>query len=500
MAIIRTAGESDIDYTLNRLVKGLAANKGWSRPGFTMGLISLLKNCDIKLDLILDKMATHLADSVDSDNKKGLKLGRAFCLAAVIKSDRLKDVETGLRVMSELFKLLKEKEYLRQLVVELLLELFKLDIVTSDVKVKKQLLDKVISVGVEMTTDPDLALLLFHLKQQNLLETKQFKTIWGGESIIGEKQFEKLKTIVGAASSRHPHHHPVLELIVNEAMKVETETFNNFWSTVIENHLARQHWEKKYIAIDAISLGFKQLEERHVATFLQGETVRLIRNALSDFGNPSKDFLGKKAVTFCEAVTKRIETADDSLQKMLLIAVFKFFARTKSVCRAVMTGLSTGTISWLFDWWCQFWVAGSDSTFDLKIGEQRQSRKWLLDILSSALNVRKETDIWEKPLKTLVVSVVFAKPDKVSKKCPVDELKNLVNLVEIEEEAQFTEAQNAIQNVINLDRNKYLSFTFNFAKTCFAQKYIELRAPFEDVAQDIWDRFLTLSDKIQVLL
>ena len=99
-----------------------------------MGLISLLKNCNIEIDTVLEKMATHLNDNVDVDNKKGLKLGRAFCLAAIIKSDQLKDVESGLKVMIELFKLIKEKEYLRQLVVELLLELIKNEIIVNDAK------------------------------------------------------------------------------------------------------------------------------------------------------------------------------------------------------------------------------------------------------------------------------------------------------------------------------------------------------------------------------
>ena len=390
--VVRDASDDDVDYTVTRLIKGLAANKGWSRPGFTMGLIALLKNCSqITIDSVLEKMATNLNDNVDSDNKKGLKLGRAFCLAAIIKSARLTSVDLGQKVMVELFKLLKEKEYLRQLVVELLLELFKLKHLVNDVKVKKSLLDRVIAQGAEMTTDPDLALLLFTLKNEQILESKQFKLIWGTEDMICAKSFEKIKSIVSGASNRHPHHHPVLVTIIDEAMKLETDLFDSFWSIVIENHLARQHWEKKYIAIDALSLGFAQLKERHIATFLQGETVRLIRNALSDFGNPAKDFLGKKALTFCQAITQRMtSTEDDQLQKMLVIALFKFFARTKSVCKSVLAGCSVKTSAWLFDWWCQFWVSGQDGTFDLKIGEARQSRKWLLDILSTALTVQSD--------------------------------------------------------------------------------------------------------------
>lgn len=54
--ILKDSTEADLDYTLTRLVKGLAANKGWSRPGFTVGLISVLKNCEINFQTVIDKM------------------------------------------------------------------------------------------------------------------------------------------------------------------------------------------------------------------------------------------------------------------------------------------------------------------------------------------------------------------------------------------------------------------------------------------------------------
>ena len=54
--ILKDSTEADLDYTVTRLVKGLAANKGWSRPGFTVGLISVLKNCEINFQTVIDKM------------------------------------------------------------------------------------------------------------------------------------------------------------------------------------------------------------------------------------------------------------------------------------------------------------------------------------------------------------------------------------------------------------------------------------------------------------
>merc|ERR1711990_789033 len=87
--IIKNGTEENLEYSLNRLVKGLAANKGWSRPGFTMALISILKNCEkVKVAVLIEKMEKFLDYSNDNENEKGIILGKTFCLAAIIKSKK----------------------------------------------------------------------------------------------------------------------------------------------------------------------------------------------------------------------------------------------------------------------------------------------------------------------------------------------------------------------------------------------------------------------------
>ena len=138
------------------------------------------------------------------------------------------------------------------------------------------------------------------------------------------------------------------------------------------------------------------------------------------------------------------------------------------------------------------------------MGEVLQSRKWLLDIISSIINVRQpngesktnqsessnETnststeiiEIWAKPLRLLIASSLFVVPEKLSKKCKIQELKQILELAEIEEE-QLSDINNHIQNIINVNRNAYLKYAFDFAKECALQKGVQLRNPFEDVAQ-----------------
>ena len=273
-----------------------------------------------------------------------------------------------------------------------------------------------------------------------------------------------------------------------------SDDFETFWSACIEEHLAKQHWEKKYIAVDTLSYAFARAKEIHLSLFLQGETVRCIRNGLSEYKHPAREFLAKISQQFCLSVKQLLESNvdDEKYQKMILISMFKFFPRTKGVCRAVLKSISRPVMQWFLDWWIDFWVSGADSKFDMKLGESVQARRWLLQILSASLDVRgrEETpqeSIWIKPLRILIVTSLFVAPEKVSKKCKVAEVKRLPDLQEAEE-INFNDVQNAIQNVINKDSTEYLAIAFDFARECSNQKGVKLRTPFDEVPQDVWNR------------
>merc|ERR1712110_696057 len=123
-------------------------------------------------------MDEFLDSSSDSDNVKGVLLGRTFCLASLIKSEQ-GDLAQHVKIMKELFKILKTKEYLTQLTVELLIELITNPKFRSEELFKTQLEDGLISLGPKVCTCPDLALFLFTARRENILDEKRFKVIWG---------------------------------------------------------------------------------------------------------------------------------------------------------------------------------------------------------------------------------------------------------------------------------------------------------------------------------
>ena len=86
----------------------------------------------------------------------------------------------------------------------------------------------------------------------------------------------------------------------------------------------------------------------------------------------------------------------------------------------------------------------------------------------------------------------------MSKKCQIDELKHAAaDSAEPIDDEQLGDLSHAVQNVINVDRGVYLPLAFEFAKECKGQKHVQLRQPFEAVADDIWARLDGLKEQIK---
>ena len=109
-------------------------------------------------------------------------------------------------------------------------------------------------VGPQLTSDPDLALLLFNTKNTGLITDAQFRVFWGSSEIVDQKEnlknkkcFEKLKNILNGATKRHPKRHPVVDIIFEAA--IEGDSFVDFWQHY-EKDMQRLTWEKKYVVMD----------------------------------------------------------------------------------------------------------------------------------------------------------------------------------------------------------------------------------------------------------
>jgi len=103
----KTQNEDEINYTVQRLVKGLSSSRKAARQGFSTALTHVLNMFEVKSDHVLELMSKHLAiqGSFKGQEESEAYFGQVFGILALCRS---KLDSGGFNIESELLKKLVE--------------------------------------------------------------------------------------------------------------------------------------------------------------------------------------------------------------------------------------------------------------------------------------------------------------------------------------------------------------------------------------------------------
>jgi len=128
-----TSACTDVNYTLRRLVRGLASSRDGARQGFGAALIELLRAFEdvLELDDVLKVMeeAMALHGSMDGAEERDALFGRIFTCASILQSGRLERLAPPRRaalaasLAKELHFCSQKKSFLQELCATLLADL-----------------------------------------------------------------------------------------------------------------------------------------------------------------------------------------------------------------------------------------------------------------------------------------------------------------------------------------------------------------------------------------
>lgn len=480
----------DVKYSFERLIKGLSANKGWSRPGFCLGLTAILSEVpEIDTAEVIEFMRTTLADKTDPDNFKGLALGRCFCMAAIVKSGRATG-EHRLEVLNQLFKILIKRPYLRQLVCQVMVEL--IESTANLEEYSAEIAEHLTRVGPELTTNADLAYILFKFQKHSLIQAEDFRVFWGSKEIMPEdkpkKTFDKLKLILHGATSRHPKTHPIIKLICDEVLS--TSVFADFWENY-ENESQKLPWEKKYVTMELLNYAVSATKSNdQLVPLLSGEACRLARNSLIH----SERFLFHQAEAFVTTIGGLVKASDIEKQRVIFMSLLKFTPLTKQFCTAVIKNLSPKNHMWFAKWFVNALNKGKDDMFEINIGAPSATRKWLVQNLNIFIKSSPDKDALWYVVRTLIV-ISFFTVGKLSKKCDVGELKESREAFSPEELRETTQV---LINAVIAGADFALSMkAVEFMDQIMNQKGVSTNLELSEATEDTWKTMIALKPVIK---
>lgn len=242
--------DDDLQYTLKRLVRGLASSRDAARQGFSTALAGLLET--FSSSIALTDVRTLLREAMEvHSSMKGMEqrehmFGRLFGLLALHRSGRLAaDQRTCVEVVTELLEMAKWKKWLREACYEAVLA------VLADVETDVFVADVVPVLALHLDGDVSaynaeqvlLAAGVHHYMHASGIEDKVPST-FPAQHFVRRKAMHALVEPLKSSSACYPRVHAawfslfghVLHTGAN-ATQLDSDLFHEAWSVLVENTL-----------------------------------------------------------------------------------------------------------------------------------------------------------------------------------------------------------------------------------------------------------------------
>ncbi|KAI3654067.1 hypothetical protein MP228_000786 [Amoeboaphelidium protococcarum] len=297
---------ADVEYASTRLVKGLASDRHGARQGYTVALTSILKQVTaIPISHALELCNQHLATSASPGTQKsgseqrGILFGRVFFCVSLIKSGRLTSAGSGgdddsnaylQTVVSILLQAAKQKAFLRELVMMILLELCESVPDSGDLKatVVKTCADQIQELKLNDTLE--FGVLLMHLKA--LVE-------------MDDTWYQQLAALLkNSHEFSHPRLHSAWHLLLKNDAIVGDGKFSRFWTECVEENLFNSSVERMHVALSLFSVCL-QMENVHCDSILTPNVVKTLFNSALN----QKSALHKFALLRCDELKQHLLTS-----------------------------------------------------------------------------------------------------------------------------------------------------------------------------------------------
>lgn len=287
----KTQKADDLNYTMQRLVKGLSSSRKAARQGFATALTQLMNEfTDVSADDIIDLMSKHLLvqGSFKGQEERDAYFGQLFGLLAIYKS-RLQGGQKDLAVNINLVKklvgnlrtLMNKKSYLQEICGIAICDILRA-INYSTFEELKSIIDPIINKGWEKCTPDDLMIVLtIQSTFKNELPKKYFKEHWKRSEILHESNFKEMSCVLmDTSNTAHPRIHSLWDLIIEYLLTDENEvTFQNFWKVVAEEGLMHSTHERKFLAINLVLKFAPRLNARKMQVVFGEIIIRCIINS-----------------------------------------------------------------------------------------------------------------------------------------------------------------------------------------------------------------------------
>jgi DNA polymerase phi len=278
-------GESELNYSIQRLVKGTASDRKGARQGFSVALAEVMRLFhEVSPKAVLTAVDKHLvpSGSFKGQEERGCLFGQTFVCLSLIKSARLSWMDC-MDVLKRLQTLWTRKSYLKEVcsvAVGNLLEQYKEITVLEDVV---SVLSPVLSVEWEGLTCESLYLLLVIQKTfpKDPVICRSIKTNLGHKRVLCKETVKSVSDVLHTSTSCHPRVHSVWSQALDAARR-SPELLRVFWELTVEADLMESTDKWRYLAFALLKSLLPSLKAAEASVVLSPNLIKCLISSLSN--------------------------------------------------------------------------------------------------------------------------------------------------------------------------------------------------------------------------
>lgn len=317
------SSESDssktLQYTIERLIKGLPSTRKFARVGFSATLVQVLRmSPSVTAEEVHNCIIQHLPEDTKED-KNHVVLGRCLAFAALVRSGKAADAAGS--IARDVLDLGSRYSHLQLMVCEILKELLNQ---VNEKKFRKRVwpeLQETLSCGWENCSPLKLYVLVQVASRfPSMVDAAFLQDHWGCESILEKGNFGHIVRILQKSTSVHPRVHPVCTLILQAV--ITTKGFKKFWKQFVDDGLLSAHREEQtFLALELVKWCLPQLTApEKVEVILSPELRKQAVHAMSN----SSHVLHSVS---CDLAQFLVDFAKKSEDGQVQVVVLNFFVQ-----------------------------------------------------------------------------------------------------------------------------------------------------------------------------
>lgn len=322
-----TGISEELQYSISRLVKGLASSRQSARHGFSVALCQILRNFpSINVDMILGAVAEHLKfTQKESRSEQGnILLGKVLAYMALVQSGRITSAtqEHVQKIVQSLVQVCQKRSFLKQI------STYAISLIVSQVNTEIFKAAVWSEIEAELTQgwtgcSPDTLMLLLACQKYHpkMVDKTFLKTYWGLPKVFCAENLKNIWNVLKLSIEFFPVVHLINDEVIHQ-LSTSKISFTDFWTEGRDLLFGKEHHSAVNVGLYLMTKMLPHLKTpEEIECLLPANVVKVLVKII-DGKQKKKNPVYESATRFINGLVTYVKSSENAENSIKVLHCF----------------------------------------------------------------------------------------------------------------------------------------------------------------------------------